>query len=527
MVYKLYEDDSDFFDLYKNLKLDEDNSCLNEMNTHRFDPGMLSGYAETQPDFGERLPRSDNGNALFPAILRDRGAIDDDAEWAKSNFLRSEKSGYETGDFDTRDLNGAGDSVSTLFKKNYGYTPSAGELNQYASLIKSSAPDEFSANIRDSDANLLSRMHTDQLNEMEGTPQARGLLSKFSGNDNDREEAGFDKLINGYSEKEDSTGNSEYDQSRPGQDDMKREIDLLNRRTNTLASDSKSGVISSNGRDYYLTMRDPNGLGIYQNMDVGASLPEGRRSDQGTNVEAMQKVVVTGKPMSDQEKENYDREQMQLSMQKYRPREQAQSGNNSNSLLKVPAGQITFNAEGNDVPKSQFFTRTLHHPTAGSGVTIGRGYDMKERTPEQVKQDLISAGLSQEQAEKYARGATLKGEKAEQFVRNNRAAFEPLPRDVQNNLFSNFTYPTYVSAAKRNYQKSIAGNPSAVPWNDLDDKVKDIAIDFQYQQGRIYNSQMSAIQSNNRDILVRSIIDDPRTLKYEQGRQRSAYLRRN
>ena len=66
--------------------------------------------------------------------MPDRGAIDDGVELAKSNFLRSEKSGYATDAFDKRDLSRTGDTMTALFRKNYGYTPSAGELIQYANL---------------------------------------------------------------------------------------------------------------------------------------------------------------------------------------------------------------------------------------------------------------------------------------------------------------------------------------------------------------------------------------------------------
>ena len=107
---------------------------LNDLNTPRFDSGTLPDYAEAQREFGYSLPLSDSRNFLVPVVMPDQGAIDDEAELAKSNFLRSEKSGYETGDFDKRDLSRIGDTMTALFKKNYGYTPSAGELIQYANL---------------------------------------------------------------------------------------------------------------------------------------------------------------------------------------------------------------------------------------------------------------------------------------------------------------------------------------------------------------------------------------------------------
>lgn len=44
--------------------------------------------------------------------------------------------------------------------------------------------------------------------------------------------------------------------------------------------------------------------------------------------------------------------------------------------LTVKEGQVTFNAEGNDIQHSIFFSRHIHWPGGKSGVTLGRGYDM-------------------------------------------------------------------------------------------------------------------------------------------------------
>ena len=110
------------------------------------DLGMLPGYAEAQRDYGYRLPGSDNDDAVIPVAQSERGAIDDEVELAKSQFLRSEKAGYQTGAFDGRDISRAGDTMTALFRKNYGYTPSAGELIQYANLNGLDSPHELSVN---------------------------------------------------------------------------------------------------------------------------------------------------------------------------------------------------------------------------------------------------------------------------------------------------------------------------------------------------------------------------------------------
>ncbi|MFP2488055.1 lysozyme family protein [Enterobacter ludwigii] len=45
--------------------------------------------------------------------------------------------------------------------------------------------------------------------------------------------------------------------------------------------------------------------------------------------------------------------------------------------LKVDKGQVTFDAEGNDITGNRYFSRRIHWPGNDlSGVTLGRGYDM-------------------------------------------------------------------------------------------------------------------------------------------------------
>ena len=57
----------------------------------------------------------------------------------------------------------------------------------------------------------------------------------------------------------------------------------------------------------------------------------------------------------------------------------------------------------------------LHWPGTASGVTLGPGYDMKERHPKEIKSDLISIGLSATTAESIGEASGLTGEDAKYF----------------------------------------------------------------------------------------------------------------
>ena len=63
----------------------------------------------------------------------------------------------------------------------------------------------------------------------------------------------------------------------------------------------------------------------------------------------------------------------------------------------------------------------LHHPTAGSGVTIGPGYDMKDRSSAEVQSDLTAIGVPIEAAKTAAAGAGRSGAPATQFVKDNKS----------------------------------------------------------------------------------------------------------
>lgn len=62
----------------------------------------------------------------------------------------------------------------------------------------------------------------------------------------------------------------------------------------------------------------------------------------------------------------------------------------------------------------------LHHPSAGSGVTIGPGYDMKDRSRAEVQRELESIRVPTENAAQAALGAGLVGSQASRFARDNR-----------------------------------------------------------------------------------------------------------
>lgn len=88
-------------------------------------------------------------------------------------------------------------------------------------------------------------------------------------------------------------------------------------------------------------------------------------------------------------------------------------------VIKPERGILTFEAEGTE--GGRYHSRVLHVPTADSGVTIGRGYDMKTKSPSDITNDLISVGVEPKIAQKLSAATGLSGERAKKFIEDDDA----------------------------------------------------------------------------------------------------------
>lgn len=156
-------------------------------------------------------------------------------------------------------------------------------------------------------------------------------------------------------------------------------------------------------------------------------------------------------------------------------------------------GTLTFNAEGSSNPNSPYFSRIPHWPEGASGVTIGRGYDMKLRSQSEVYYDLLNAGVDAYQAEALSYGAGLEGLEAKKFVNENKHNFNPISEEAELNLF-NQIYPEYIARAE-----AKASDPAVVEkygytdWDNLHPGIKEVLVDMTYQ-GQYRSSTRKLIQ---------------------------------
>ncbi len=193
---------------------------------------------------------------------------------------------------------------------------------------------------------------------------------------------------------------------------------------------------------------------------------------------------------------------------------------------KILAGEITFNAEGNDISSSMYYSKVIHWPGNDlSGVTLGRGYDMGSRTQSEIYAHMTQAGIENEQARKISLAHGLKGVDARDFVRNNKALIGEITGDQQIRLF-NIVYPDYISRAIFIYNKWTASEVGRLEWASLDQAIRDVLVDFVYQGFTAGPNPMKSGMHNSRPEMISYIESTPAINQYEQGRKRADYLRK-
>ena len=149
-------------------------------------------------------------------------------------------------------------------------------------------------------------------------------------------------------------------------------------------------------------------------------------------------------------------------------------------------GRLTFRAEGNDLKSSRDYSKKIHWPgnsssckKNNSGVTIGRGFDLGDRSKISALISLQKAGIEKEKAEKISDGARLKGCLAYNFVLKNRDSISEITDHQQLSLFVS-TYEELRKDVERICKNKIVirtyhPNPNISPtlaWDKIPEKNK-------------------------------------------------------
>jgi len=117
-----------------------------------------------------------------------------------------------------------------------------------------------------------------------------------------------------------------------------------------------------------------------------------------------------------------------------------------------PASKLSISAEGLRfiylIEAQKGVSNHLHWPKGASGVTLGPGYDMKERVSPSIVTDMIAIGIDSSSAQKIGEAAGKQGSDAQKFALENKNLVN-LSQEQETKLLANIV-PSYENIVRRN-----------------------------------------------------------------------------
>lgn len=136
-------------------------------------------------------------------------------------------------------------------------------------------------------------------------------------------------------------------------------------------------------------------------------------------------------------------------------------------------------------------TNHLHWPGGASGVTLGAGYDMKERSASSIASDMKSIGLPDATAQAISQAAGLQGTAAHTFISANHSLVN-LSNDQQVQLLRH-TVPSYEDMVRRAIKIPLSQNQF------------DALVSFAYNPAARWKSVTNLINSGQVDSAMAKI----------------------
>ena len=127
-----------------------------------------------------------------------------------------------------------------------------------------------------------------------------------------------------------------------------------------------------------------------------------------------------------------------------------------------------------------WFSRILHHPSSDSGVTLGRGYDMKKRSAGSILYTLRQSGLEEYKAQICAKAAYLQGKQASDFIKVYGPLVGEITHQQQIRIFE-ISYREKKEYAKGVYDRNIVKIANPLSWEQIDIKIRDVFVDTIFQ----------------------------------------------
>lgn len=149
------------------------------------------------------------------------------------------------------------------------------------------------------------------------------------------------------------------------------------------------------------------------------------------------------------------------------------------AIVPPTFGIVTWESEGAE--GGIFHSRKLHVPSNSSGLTIGRGYDFRQKNQTTVISDLTSAGMNVKYIQILKKAVGFYGNSAQQFIIDNDLLDFEIPPEVQKKLFK-ISYENEANEVKRICNlKRVVNEYGETDWVKLDKNIKDITVDLKFR----------------------------------------------
>lgn len=148
-------------------------------------------------------------------------------------------------------------------------------------------------------------------------------------------------------------------------------------------------------------------------------------------------------------------------------------------IARPRRGGLTFDAEGQE--GGRYHSRRPHVPGPTSGLTIGRGYDMKHRSRKKIRDDLAAAGVELALAERLSGAAGLAGDAAKAFMAAQALEGCEITPEAQARLFE-ATYEQLERDTRRLATKAdVTETYGATDWDRLHPAIREVLVDLRYR----------------------------------------------
>jgi hypothetical protein len=132
-------------------------------------------------------------------------------------------------------------------------------------------------------------------------------------------------------------------------------------------------------------------------------------------------------------------------------------------------------------PGSVWHSRVPHVPGRSSGVTIGRGYDMSQRSREGITTDLRQAGVPVATANKLAGCSGFRGQRAKDYIAEHNLGELSITPEQQYHLFLDIYEELAGDVLRICTKADVVAKYGATDWEELDPLLRDMAIDLRYR----------------------------------------------